>query len=441
MRTSTARRVVVLTAVAAVGALLGTGAATGGSASAATSPALPGSGPSTRDPLRWPFSRTSIWNTPIGTKARYVPAKIRSTTFGVDVDWFVVTRAGDPAVPVYLPGSPEEGRCSGRRPQARVPSQARHRQHLPRSFLLPDTPHGASSAFLQPDRKTLVSYSSTARCEPGGALHGVWAGATSLVGDGITGGSAASGMSSIGGSIRTGELTGSAPIRHALRLGVESRYLYYDATTGGRRWPASRGGARAPERYTGTVEALRMGALLALPPDATAAGLRVRSTAGKKLLAALRDYGGYVVDDSGLDAVDLGVEHRATVDFTKRAGHDIGADAGLRVDMSRIATALAVVDDNSSSAIGGHGARRAAWAPPLRVPGPSARKAAPAPTSGPAASTIKAGQVAQLDEIGRPPAPTLWALAAAALGLLGIGLWGGRRLAGGGARISSRRGP
>src|SRR4051812_31014102 len=393
MRTSTARRAVVLAAVAA----FGMGAVTDGAASAATSPSPTTSVPRTRDPLRWPFARTSIWNTPIGTKARYVPAKIQNALFGVDVDWFVVTRGSDPAVPVYVPGSSDEGRCTGRRRQAPVPSQARRRQHLPRSFLLPDTGGGVSSAFLQPDRKTLVSYGATARCTPGGALHGVWSGETSLYGDGVAGGSAGSGMSSIGGSIRTGELTGSAPIRHALRLDVGRRYLFHDAATGGRRWPAVRAGARARERYAGTVEALRMGALLALPPDATAARLGVRSKAGKKVLAALRDYGGYVVDDRGLDAVDLGVEHRASLEFRKRTGHDI--KAGVRADMDRIVGALAVVDDNSASAIGGHGRRRAAWAPPLRVPGAAGQKAATAPTAGPAVSAIKAGQVAELDHV------------------------------------------
>jgi hypothetical protein len=439
MRTSTARRVVVLTAAAFGSAVVGAAVLTG-PASAATSASPTSSVPRTRDPLRWPFARTSIWNTPIGTKARYVPAKIRGTKFGVELDWFVVTRRSDLGVPVYLPGSAGEGSCTGRRQQARVSPQARRQQHLPRSFLLPDTGRGVASAFLQPDRRTLVSYSATARCTPGGALHGVWSGETSIYGDGIAGGSAASGMSSIGGSIRTGELTGSAPIRHALRLGVGSRYLFYDAATGGRRWPASHAGDRARDRYAGTVEALRTGALLALPPSATAARLGVRSKAGKKVLAALRDYGGYVVDDSGLDAVDLGVEHRASVDFRKRRGHDVEADAGLRADLARIVRALAVVDDNSAATIGGSGSRRAAWAPPLRVPGVRAQGASPAPTTSSRASAIKAGQVAQLEQIRRPPAPTLWALALAALGLLGAGLWGGRRLAGG-ARITPRRGP
>jgi len=154
------------------------------------------------------------------------------------------------------------------------------------------------------------------------------------------------------------------------------------------------------------------------------------------VLAALRDYGGYVVDDSGLDAVDLCVEHQATVDFRKRTGHDIEADAGLRADMARMVRALAVVDDNGASAVGGHGARRAAWAPPFRAPGTPAPKAAPAAAAAPrtlptpATTAIKAGQVAELAPVRQVPATALWTLVAAALCLLLGGLWGGRRLTG-----------
>src|SRR5690349_1776176 len=136
MRTSTG---VLVLAVAVVGA----GMAGGGPAAA--SAARPEAVKETRDPLLWPFARTSIWNTPIGARARYVPARIRSTGFGVDVNWFVVTRKSDPAVPVYMPATSGEGRCAGTGAQQQEPwhPQARRKQHLRRSFLLPDAiPHG-----------------------------------------------------------------------------------------------------------------------------------------------------------------------------------------------------------------------------------------------------------------------------------------------------------
>ncbi len=449
MRTSTTLAVVVLTGatITVAAGILGSGPARAASSSTAPESA-PAAAPVTRDPLQWPFARTSIWNTPIGRKARYVPAMIRSTGFGVDVDWFVVTKATDPAVPVYLPATSGDSSCRGTRAQHQAPGQqpeARRTQHLPRSYVLPDaistgndagSPH-ATSAFLQPDRTTLVSYDATARCEPGGPLYGRWSGETSLYGDGITGGHGGSAMSSIGGSIRTGELTGTAPIRHALKLDVWSRYLFYDGATGGKRWPALLADRGAAQQYAGTVKALRMGALLALPPSATVESLGVRSAAGKKVLAALRDYGGYVVGDSGLDAVDLCVEHRASVDFRRSTGRALEADGGLRADMARMVGALAVVDDNTARSIGGHGVRRARWAPPFRAPGSPARPAVPAGsatsagTPGPSASAIAAAQVAQLEPIRSVPAPVVGALAGGALALLALGLWSGRRVAGG----------
>jgi hypothetical protein len=454
MRSSSPRRVAGVTGVVAV---LGAGLAGTASAvpSAAAAPATPASTPKEiRDPLQWPYARTSIWNTPLGTRARYVPAGIRSRGLGVDVDWFVVTKTKDPAVPVYPPATVAEGRCrgTGEQQQARRHPQARRPQHLPRSFVLPAADRGAvdhrgvhsapnsSSAFLQPDGTTLVSYHATARCRPGGPLYGQWSGASSLYGDGIAGGHGGSGMSSIGGSIRAGELLGGAPIRHALKVDVWGRYLFYDRATGGRRWPAGLADGDAPQQYQGTVPALRMGALLALPPSATAAELGVRSAAGRRVLAALRTYGAYVVDDSGRDVLGLCVEQRATVEFAKRKGQAIDADPGLRADMTRMTAALAVVDDNGPSSIGGHGARRAPWAPPfapwvppLHAPGSPAptRPVPAAATSTPLRSAIQARQVAELEPAPSAPAPALWALVLAALGLLWLGLWSGRRLTAG----------
>ncbi|MGZ4612567.1 MAG: hypothetical protein ACXV1K_05250 [Kineosporiaceae bacterium] len=390
----------------------------------------------TRDPLLRPFARTSIWNTPIGTRARYVPTKIRSTGFGVAIDWFVVTRGTDPAVPAYPAATSGPDPCqatSGRR--APGPRQAGHSERLPRALLIPGTVTGvgsvpvASATFLQPDRTTLVTYRDTTRCTPGGPLYGRWTSTTSLVGGGIAG-PGGSGLSGIGGSIRTGELTGPAPIRHVLKFDVGGRYLFHDQATGGARWPADTAGAEAEQLHGGSVRALLTGALLALPPRSTASRLRVRSAAGRKLLAALRDYGAYVVDGSGHDAVDLHLEHGAAVDYARRTGRALEAHPGLAAEVARMIAALAVVDDNAPTSIGGHGARRAPWAPPLRAPGarPST-PAAPVPVASKApAAAVRAAQVADLEPVHGAPLPAIWAVATGALCLLLLGFWAGRRL-------------
>src|SRR3954468_3744466 len=59
MRTTRACALVVLPGITATLAAVGLD---GGTVSAATS--RPSAGAGTRDPLQWPFARTSIWNTP-----------------------------------------------------------------------------------------------------------------------------------------------------------------------------------------------------------------------------------------------------------------------------------------------------------------------------------------------------------------------------------------
>jgi hypothetical protein len=416
---------------------------------ATASPAGTAATTGTRDPLQWPYARTSIWNTPIGSDARYVPARIRSRSFGVDTDWFVVTKRTDPRVATYMPGSFGEGRCRGRAPQQQAPwhPEARRPQNVPRGLVIPDavtrggvhtTPNN-SSAFLQPNGRTLVSYDVTARCRRGGPLHGQWFGESSLFGDGIAGGHGGSGMSSIGGSIRTGELLGALPIRHALKVDVWGRYLFHDAATGGRRWPARLADSGAAQQYTGRVKALRMGALLAIPPTTTATRLGLRTAVGRKLFAALRDYGAYVVDDSGHDSTYLCVERRAVVQYRKATGHDIDDDPALQRDMARMMAAVAVVDDNRPGTVGGAGARRAPLAPAFRAAGtPPATKAAAArtgrTTTGRAPATISSRLAAERAEPEALGGSTVWLVAAVAAALLATGGWLGRRVTRAGRR-------
>lgn len=332
-------------------------------------------GPATRDPRQWPFSRQSIWNTPIGSGARYVNTGLTSGGFGVDTDWFVITKKSDPKVPTYMAATFGEGRCAGTTAQQQAPwhPESTRPQYVPRDLVIPDAvTHGgiystpnSTSAFLQPDGKTLVNYNVTARCQKGSPLYGQWFGETSLYGDGIAGGHGGSGMSSIGGDIRTGELFGSDPIRHALKVEIWGKYMYYDTATGGKRWPAQLADGAAPQTYQGKVKAVRMGALFALPPSVTAKQLGVTSAAGRKLFDAMQNFGGYLVDDTGLDAVALCVEHQAQVQYQQRTGHDVAQDPALQREFARIMRAAKVVDNNAKNQIGGPGTRRAALAPPF----------------------------------------------------------------------------
>lgn len=328
-----------------------------------------------RDPRLWPFASTSIWNMPLGANARYVAATIGSRGFGTDIDWFVTTQASDPLVPMYMPATWGQGRCAGTTPeqQAQWHPEAAQPIHVPASLIIPDaitsggiywTPN-SSSAFLAPDGHTLINFNVTARCTAGAPLYGNWFGQSDLYGDGIGGGHGGSGLSSIGGSIRTGELLNDQPIRHALKIDIWGKWMYYDANGKGHRWPAPLADGGAPQQYKGVNPALVMGSLLALPPDVTPESLGITSPAGKKLFQALQNYGTYVVDDSGGDYNALCVEHNADVEFQQATGHTIAQDQGIAADFGRMVAALKVIDNNGPSSIGGGGTPRAPLAPPL----------------------------------------------------------------------------
>lgn len=326
-----------------------------------------------RDKNIWPFACNSIWNTPIGSGAKYVAAYIGSKGIGVDTDWFITTKASDPSVPTYMPGAWGQGRCSGTTPQqqAQWHPEAAQLLNVPYDLIIPDARPGytpnSSSAFLKPDGRTLVSFTVTTRCQAGGPLYASWFGQQDIYGDGIDGGHGGSGMSSIGGSLRLGELVNDEPIHHALKIDIWGQWLHYDPSSpsAGRRWPARLADASAPSQYKGSNRALVMGSLLAIPPNVTAQSLKLTTKAGKKIFQAMQDYGAYVVDSSGWDYNYLCVEHSAEVEYSTVTGHEISQDTALQDDFTKIIAAVKVVDNNGPNSIGGGGTPRQPLAPPI----------------------------------------------------------------------------
>ncbi|KAB8321165.1 hypothetical protein SD81_006680 [Tolypothrix campylonemoides VB511288] len=326
-----------------------------------------------RDKYTQPFACDSIWNMPIGSNAQYVDAYIGSKGVGVDTDWFIITKESDPAVSTYMPGAWGEGRCIGSTPQqqAQWHSEAGQPLKVPYDLVIEDAKPGFtpnnSSAFLKPDGRTLVSYNVTTRCQEGAPLYGVWFGQQDIYGDGIDGGHGGSGMSSIGGSIRKGELLNDEPIRHALKIVIWGKWLHYNSSssTPGRRWPARLADFNAPNQYHGSNPALVMGSLLAIPPESTAESLGLTSKAGKKIFQAMQDYGAYVVDDSGWDYNYLCLERSAELEYEQVTGHQVHGDAALQADFAKIIGAVKVVDNNGPNSIGGGGTPRQSLAPPI----------------------------------------------------------------------------
>nr|MCU0650333.1 hypothetical protein [Gemmatimonadaceae bacterium] len=332
--------------------------------------------PTSRDPWLWPFDTRSIWNMPIGSNAQYVPAGFqRSQWLGVDVEWHLKVSNTDRLVPLYAPYSWTR-RCNGTsNPQ--WDWRGGIRILLPDSLIVPDavppsTPNSVT-AILQPDGRSLLQVSPLARCAAGGPAYG-WTTHNGneplddLYGDGIRGGHAGSGLSSIGGSIRRGELVSGLPIRHALKLNVwANRYLFYRATdsTPGYRWPARNADAYAADAYRGTNPAVEQGTLVAIPPSVNLSTIGLTTSAGRILARTLRDYGAYIVDDAAWNAFDFSAEVGVAEEFQQRFGYGMNAGSGpFYEDIMLLLPLLHVVDNNAPNAIGGGGRPRQPLAPP-----------------------------------------------------------------------------
>lgn len=322
--------------------------------------------PPPRDPWLKPFSSKSIWNMPIGSKAKYVPADIPAPKhIGCDIEWHIRTTAKDPIYPVYSPSGWE----------VRWPGDKRLGElRFPENLIIPDTnppdTPNACAAFLMPDERTVRQLEPACRIAKRKRIVG-WLHPEDqdLYGAGIKGTHYGSGLSAIGGSVRMGELVAPDALKHALKLNVWGKYLFYSTDLPGFRWPADRSDSGAPRDYLGKNPKLVMGSLLVLPPNAKPEDLQVESEVGRKIFSALQDYGAYVSDNSAWDATDLCVERGVPEEVQKVYGYALKGESGRLVDeMKRMVSALMIVDNNSPSRIGGGGAPRRPLAPELPEP-------------------------------------------------------------------------
>jgi hypothetical protein len=376
----------------------------GGSDSSPASPAPPGVSaaapyPSSfllesglRNKYRWPFASDSIWNTPIGRDAVYVPAGIgAATAAGMTVDEdVIIQRPQAPLRPVVVNDAGwdrNRTRCGSLKPGQLV---------WPDPVPVPDdfatdpgydgvTPN-MSAAILMPEGQTVRQTQPLHVCGRGGTVTSQYRFPDENIatGQGIAGAHGASGMSSIGGTVRVGELVPGGTIRHALKINVFGRRSYYydrREAAPGYRWPARSadgyaGDAASACAYGGTVPAMRIGSLVALRPDFPVDTL---ATEPARILArALRDYGAYTVDDTCWDVYGLttewGPDGRVRDEFRVAWGFPLEtpvlascADASRECqwakDMALVFTSLNVVDDNRPDNVGGAGARLAPVAP------------------------------------------------------------------------------
>jgi len=214
---------------------------------------------------------------------------------------------------------------------------------------------------------------------------------TDIFGDGALGAHGGSGLSGVGGTIRSGELLPQAgPIRHALKIELQHQWYYGQSklqpTTvmnGGRCqyvWPAtgSDGGTqKAPGGlYGGTNPHVVPGALLAIPSELSSV-VNISTTIGGKIKQALIDFGAYIVDDTGAGNMaaicmeaPVNAEMRAAYGYAMTYPHGVSAadnDPGkmLYEDLLHIFQALHVVANNGPDSIGGGGTPRVPAKPPI----------------------------------------------------------------------------
>jgi hypothetical protein len=347
--------------------------------------------PDSRDPYLWPFSRTSIWNMPIGSEAEYKPQPLDPDHVdGVMVDADIIIMTPDEElVNVYGTkyrwgrGTNPETRCE------RYSDSVYMRLPIPGDYSTTfyGTMPNNGAAVLLPDRRTIVQtqpfqvcpegYSTTGLIIRDGEVMGISRQEdVDLYGDGYYGAHGGSGLSAIGGAIRVGELSpGSGPIRHALKISLPCKhYLYFDHEKGiGYRWPARKHDSRARQNYTGTEPEAKIGCLRALPPDLDIALLELETEPGRKIAWTLQNYGAYQVEEVPWRRVMMVAEEGPAGNVMDRFREDWGYDFVSQDkegnpwvrDILKILAHLHIVTNNGPESIGGGGTPLQPLAPEL----------------------------------------------------------------------------
>jgi hypothetical protein len=355
-----------------------------------------------RDPLKQPFASNSIWNMPIGRGAIYKPANLSPTPGGdIPGNWAPIPGADEEFIfmnptarstPVYYNGAGWSGadRCAAQGSSlVDVP--------MPGDFVIPHGTGNNGAAFLALDNRTVIQVQPLTRCSANGYATALRVFPNvDLYGDGRSGAHGGSALSSLGGSIRMGELRpGQQGMRHALKINVFAAEALYncsppsdpnevDRVKDCYRWPASTADTGSLDRY-GTASdnknvEMKMGALLAIPASVDLNSLGLQTEPGRQIAWTLQNYGGYIVDDTGAPGFFFSTEWspagRKIDEFQRDYQYafmqkiaNASTSPWLR-DIQRIMKALNVVSNNSATSIGGGGTPLQPPAPPLQTRDP-----------------------------------------------------------------------
>lgn len=341
-------------------------------------------GPWQRDSNTVPFASASVWNTPVGTGAQYVPLSMTVPTHGYSVDDGFI---------VLTPSAPLRNLIDRKYwwpyPQTGItPVDSGIDVHIPDDYLIPPPPGSSypnrATAMIQANG-LVREFQYTVRESAGSDVtyHESLRATYDLTGDGLTGPNGfgahgGSGMTVLGGTIRDTELSNPGPIGHALALTINTwkwATAQGGAITNGYRWPAIAADSNWATAY-GSVDGgahskdgVGMGSLLAVPASVDLAALGLETTLGWKIAEAMQQYGGYIVDSTGSASNDdllwnVTAEALERYPMLDAWGDPAPPDTPYRRDMDRILPMLALVDNNTPTTIGGGGVPLVPWSPP-----------------------------------------------------------------------------
>jgi hypothetical protein len=180
--------------------------------------------PTTRDPLKWPFAQNSIWNQPIGSGAMYKPTNMIVPENVFPDENILIFAPSAPLTSIYKTTADwiaDKKRCD----TANIVFTQLDRVPLPVSFSTDPGYYGLTpnhaAAILMPNGRTIHQNQPFHRCGVSGtAVTGWILDSGDIFGPGTVGAHGGSRLSSIGGTIRIGELIPGGIIRHSLQFGL-----------------------------------------------------------------------------------------------------------------------------------------------------------------------------------------------------------------------------
>jgi hypothetical protein len=378
-------------------------------ASASAPPPPPPPPPTTtRDPLKWPFAATSIWNMPIGSGASYVASGLHFTTTPNSTEYWYDMPQSDHERLVLTPTAPlinvyisTVGWSGGNRCAAS--GGVFFAAPIPASYVVPNSTYNNGAAILLADGLSIVQTQPFTKCAGysyATTMQVPWSLSVweynLQTGDGILGAHGGSELSTLGGTMRLGELRPGTQMRHALKVNVDSA-TSLGLCTGNFgacfRWPAATADGYAANSGSGygsatnnTNSAMKMGALLAIPASVNINNIGLQSVPGQMLAWTLQNYGAYIVDSRGSPGFDFSIEDGAAGSKADEFQADYGFPFDGRLgyltltgstgqptpqakwvsDIRLIIDYLAVVGNNSPTTIGGGGTPLQPLAPPFQ---------------------------------------------------------------------------